>query len=317
MEDQTIEDIDKIENSRDHDENLIDIDPTPSIAPPNAIENDTHVDMQYDINDDQIDVDPEASNGTDAPVHETRGDLQESLVEQPESSLRRPVRERRPSTWYSPNEYALLTDGEEPECYQEAIESELKAEWIKAMNDEMQSLLDNHTFELVKLPTDRKALKNKWIYRVKQIVNSSSPQYKARLVVKGFGQKKGIDFEEIFSPVVKMSSIRVILGLAASHDLEVEQMDVKTAFLHGELDEEIYMEQPEGFVVNGKENYVCRLKKSLYGLKQAARQWYKSLSQSWFNKATKRILLTIVFLCRNFLILILSFYCSMLIIYSL
>ena len=90
--------------------------------------------------------------------------------------------------------------------------------------------------------------------------------------MKGYGQKKGIDYDEIFSPVVKMSSIRVVLGLAASLDLEVEQMDVKTAFLHGDLEEEIYMEQPEGYVKKGKENLVCRLKKSLYGLKQAPRQ---------------------------------------------
>ena len=91
-------------------------------------------------------------------------------------------------------------------------------------------------------------------------------------MVKGFGQKKGIDFEEIFSPVVKMTSIRVLLGLAASMDLEIEQLDVKTAFLHGDLEEEIYMHQPEGFEVKGKEHMVCRLRKSLYGLKQAPRQ---------------------------------------------
>ena len=99
--------------------------------------------------------------------------------------------------------------------------------------------------------------------------------YKARLVVKGFNQKKGIDFEEIFSPVVKMSSIRVALGLAARLNLEVEQLDVKIAFLHGDLEEEIYMQQPEGFKVKGKENLMCKLKKSLHGLKQAPRQWYK------------------------------------------
>lgn len=93
--------------------------------------------------------------------------------------------------------------------------------------------------------------------------------------MKGFNQRKGIDFDEIFSPVVKMSSIRVVLGLAASLNLEVEQLDVKTAFLHGDLEEEIYMEQPEGFEVKGKEHLVCKLKKSLYGLKQAPRQWYK------------------------------------------
>ena len=93
--------------------------------------------------------------------------------------------------------------------------------------------------------------------------------------MKGFGQKKGIDFNEIFSPVVKMNSIRVVLSLAASMDLEIEQLDVKTAFLHGDLEEEIYMQQPEGFKVKSKEDLVCKLKKSLYGLKQAPRQWYK------------------------------------------
>ena len=93
--------------------------------------------------------------------------------------------------------------------------------------------------------------------------------------MKGFAQKKGVDFDEIFSPVVKMTSIRTVLGLAASMNLEVEQLDVKTAFLHGDLEEEVYMEQPEGFKVKGKEHMVCRLRKSLYGLKQTPRQWYR------------------------------------------
>ena len=143
---------------------------------------------------------------------------------------------------------------------------------------------------MVKLPKEKKALNNIWVYRVKENEHSSHLRYKGRLVVKGFTQKKGIDFDEIFSPVVKMSSIRVILGLAASLDLEVEQMDVKTAFLHGDLEEEIYMEQPEGFEVKGKENYVCRLRKSLYGLKQAPRQWYKKfesvMGEQGFRKTT-------------------------------
>jgi hypothetical protein len=125
---------------------------------------------------------------------------------------------------------------------------------------------------------------------VKQEEHTSQPRYKARLVVKGFRQRKGIDFDEIFSPVVKMSSIRVVLSLAASLDLEIEQMDVKTAFLHGDLEEEIYMEQPEGFKVKGKEDYVCRLKKSLYGLKQAPRQWYKKfesvMEEQGYRKTT-------------------------------
>ena len=90
-------------------------------------------------------------------------------------------------------------------------------------------------------------------------------------MVKGFQQKQGVDYNEIFSPVMKMTMIRLVLGIVASEDLHLEQMDVKTAFLHGDLDENIYMMQPEGFPVVGKEKLVCKLKKSLYGLKQAPR----------------------------------------------
>jgi hypothetical protein len=99
-------------------------------------------------------------------------------------------------------------------------------------------------------------------------------QYKARLVVKGFAQNKGIYFDEIFSPVVKMNSIRTILSLVAVEDFHLEQLDVKTNFLHGDLKEAIYMQQPHGYEVKGKENLVCRLNKSFYGLKKAPRQWY-------------------------------------------
>ena len=137
------------------------------------------------------------------------------------------------------------------------------------MEEELNSLLENKTWELINLPKGRKALQNKWVYRIKHEGDENKERYKARLLVKGFAQKEGIDFTEIFSPVFKMSSIRVILGLVASLDLEFEQLDVKIAFHHGELEEEIYMKQSEGFIKKGKEDLVCKLKKSLYGLKQA------------------------------------------------
>jgi hypothetical protein len=143
------------------------------------------------------------------------------------------------------------------------------------MQDKMKSLYENRTYDLGKLPKGKRALKNKWVFRCKIKPNRSQPRYKARLVVKGFGQKKGIDFDKIFSPMVKMSSIRVILSLAAKMNLEIKQLDMKIAFLHGNLEEEIYMEQPEGFSAKGKEHLVCWLKKNLYGLKQALRLWYK------------------------------------------
>ena len=118
---------------------------------------------------------------------------------------------------------------------------------------------------------EKRALQNKWVYRLKE-EDGGKTRYKDRLVVKGFAQKKGIDFDEIFSPVVKMNSIRTILSLAAVEDLHLEQLDVKTSFLHGDLEEEIYMQQPQGYEVKEKENFICRLKKRLYGIKKAPRQ---------------------------------------------
>ena len=154
------------------------------------------------------------------------------------------------------------------------------------MQSEMDSLHKNSTWELVHLPVGKRSLPCKWIYKLKVTDSASKPRYKARLVAKGFRQQEGIDFEEIFSPVVKMTTLRCVLALAAQFDMELVQMDVKTVFLHGDLQEEIYMQQPEGFEEKGKEGLVCKLKKSLYGLKQAPREWYLKfhlfmLSQSY------------------------------------
>ena len=136
------------------------------------------------------------------------------------------------------------------------------------MKDEMDSLLGNQTWGLAELPKRKKALHNKCIYRLKN-EHDGNKRYKARLVVKGFEQKHGIDYSEVFFPVVKNTIIRLVLAMVASENLHLEQLDVMTAFLHGDLEEEIYMHRPEGFIVQRKENLICRLTKSLYGLKQA------------------------------------------------
>ncbi|KAL2226886.1 UNVERIFIED_CONTAM: Retrovirus-related Pol polyprotein from transposon TNT 1-94 [Sesamum indicum] len=140
------------------------------------------------------------------------------------------------------------------------------------MNDEMNSLKKNDTWELCQLPKGKKALQNRWVYRVKE-ESDGKKRYKARLVVKGFQQRYGIDFIDVFTPIVKLTTIRLVLSMVAAENLELQQMDVKTVFLHGDLEEEIYMVQPEGY--NRDDQQVCRLKKSLYGLKQALWQWYR------------------------------------------
>jgi hypothetical protein len=116
-------------------------------------------------------------------------------------------------------------------------------------------------------------LKNKWVYRLKEEYGEKK-WYKVRVVVKGFAQKKGIYFDEIFSPIVKMTSIRTILSLVPIEYFHLEQLDVKKTFLHAYLKEEIYMQQPQGYEVKWKENLVCRLKKNVYGLNKSPRQWY-------------------------------------------
>ncbi|CAM8987407.1 unnamed protein product [Rhodiola kirilowii] len=129
--------------------------------------------------------------------------------------------------------------------------------------------MQNHTWELVNLPHGCKPLDSKWIFTKKMKVDGTVEKYKARLVIKGYRQKEGLNYFDTFSPVTRITSIRMIIAIAALRNLEIHQMDVKTAFLNGDLEEEIYMEQPEGCKAPGQERKVCKLVKSLYGLKQA------------------------------------------------
>jgi hypothetical protein len=157
------------------------------------------------------------------------------------------------------------------------------------MKDEMKALERNATWDLIKLPRDRKIVGCKWVYKINKGVDDKVERYKARLVAKRYSQKEDIDFHDIFSPFVKIVSIRSVLALVALIDLELEHLDVKTTFLHGDLDEEIYMEQPEGFVQNCNNKFVCRIKKSLYGLRQSLRQWYKKFDSFMVSQNYTRI----------------------------
>nr|POF25368.1 retrovirus-related pol polyprotein from transposon tnt 1-94 [Quercus suber] len=170
-------------------------------------------------------------------------EIVDSQVDQstPVAEIHRSSRNIRPPQRYSPAlNYLLLTDGGELECYNKALQDENSSKWELAMKDEMDSLLGNQTWELIELPVGKKALHNKWVYRIKN-EHDGSKRYKARLVVKGFQQKEDIDYTEIFSPVVKMSTIRLVLGMVVAKNLHLEQLDVKTTFLHGDLEEDLYM----------------------------------------------------------------------------
>ncbi|KAL2246003.1 UNVERIFIED_CONTAM: Retrovirus-related Pol polyprotein from transposon TNT 1-94 [Sesamum indicum] len=156
----------------------------------------------------------------------------------------------------------------EPKSYIQAVKDKM---WIDAMENEIKALEDNHTWDITKLPPNKKAIGCKWIFKIKLNPDGTIDRYKARLVAKGYNQIEGIDYLDSFSPVAKIVTVRAIIAISAKLNWHLHQVDINNAFLHGYLDEEIYMQPPEGYEV--PKGHVCRLKRSLYGLKQASRQW--------------------------------------------
>ena len=148
--------------------------------------------------------------------------------------------------------------------------------WHQAMQEEYLMHLENRTWEIVKLPPGKKAIASGWVFRVKRNPDGSVERYKGRLVAKGFSQRPGQDYTEVFAPASRSASVRLVLAISAIEDLHLHSVDISHAFIHGELEEEIYMKQPEGFEEMGPD-YVCKLQRSLYGLKQAGRVWNKKL----------------------------------------
>ena len=166
-----------------------------------------------------------------------------------------------------------LTTIEEPVSVKDAL---MQKEWIGAMSSEMDSLYDNDVWNLVELPKGQKVVGSKWVFKLKRNEDGSVERCKARLVAQGYSQEKGHNYDETFSPVVRSESIRSVIALASKNELKMHQLDVTTAFLNGELEEEVYVKQPEGFVVESQEHLVCKLKRSLYGT-QSPRCWNQTL----------------------------------------
>lgn len=150
--------------------------------------------------------------------------------------------------------------------------------WRKAMHEELQALAENHTWSIVKLPNGKKPVGSRWVYKTKFNSDGTIDRHKARLVAQGFTQTLGVDYKETFAPVAKMNTARVLLSVAVNCGWSMSQMDVKNAFLHGDLEEEVYMKLPPGHPQSSDSSLACRLHKSIYGLKQSPRAWHAKLS---------------------------------------
>lgn len=215
------------------------------------------------IQEDEVDKEENSKSGTVTKQQEDS--------DKPQRVLRDKRLLKKPSRYENCHVACVAATVEEPQTYEEAMSSNDAKHWEDAMQEEINSLKSNETWSLVKPPKGEKILYCKWVYRLKYKSDGTADRYKARLCAKGYLQRKGIDFNETFSPVVRYDSITVLIALAAEYDMYIKQFDVKTAFLHGELSEEIFMKQPEGFITNL--SLVCKLHKSLYKLKQAPRCW--------------------------------------------
>lgn len=191
-------------------------------------------------------------------------------VEEPEQSLRRTKRVKKPNTRYinMSNLAVVVDENKEPQSYAEVSQ---KSEWLEVMREEMNVLLSSQTWELAPKPSDVTPVSCKWTYKLKEKPDGSVARYKARLVARGFSQTYGVNYEDTFSPVAKLTTIRPLLAIAVNKGRKMWQTDVSNAFLYGDLDHTIYMEQPMGFVDEERPDHVCKLRRAIYGLKQPSR----------------------------------------------
>ena len=231
-----------------------------------------------------VPLEDEPSEGQSIQNTTTAEGTSESTSSENVDQSRYPKRTRQaPQEWWKTSAsgeafVASSVDMKLPRTYKEAMKQPDAELWLSSMNEEYASLLQHQTFELVELPTGCVALDTRWVFTHKLDQYGNIQRYKSRLVAKGFQQQEGVDFTDIYAPTAKKDTERVFLSFVAENDLECHQADVKTAFLHGDLNEVVYVRQPDGFHEGGP-NMVWRLNKALYGLRQAPRAWYLHLKQ--------------------------------------
>ncbi|GLI67434.1 hypothetical protein VaNZ11_011601, partial [Volvox africanus] len=213
--------------------------------------------MQVDVGDQNVGAaggGDESPPGRRYPVRQNRGQLPARYIAQA----------------------AVLRNIIVPESYEEAMTSKEAVHWQQAMDEEIVSLTANDTWDLVKPPLGLNVIPTKWVYAVKRNADGEIERYKARFVAKGFRQKEGVDFDEVFAPTCNQVTVRSFLAMATEKGYDIQHLDVRTAFLNGELEEEVYCDQAPGYEAGGA-GMKCKLKRALYGLRQASRAWHKKL----------------------------------------
>jgi len=239
------------------------IDPDERSSPINTFDEDTIV----------VSRPPRREKEIPEPGQESRPNLPEN------TTIRRSQRVHQRKEMFGLGAWpAFVAVVEEPVSLQEALQSENAVDWKAAWESELESLRKNETWVVEKVPTERNIVGCRWLFRRKE-----DGRFKVRLVAKGYSQEPGIDFKEMFAPVGKFTTLRVLLALVAENDWELHSMDVKTAFLNGELEEEIFMECPEGLHDITEPGYACRLVKAIYGLRQSPRAWYQKIHTFFTN----------------------------------
>ena len=225
------------------------------------------------------------------PTQTIRPVTNEDVIESRPGGKGRPIQGKYPICFEIKNKNTRESTSQvmnDPLTVKEALTRHDSAAWKLAMSTEYEALMENKTWVLVDLPPGKKPIKTKWVFRTKRGVTGEIESYKARLVGKGYAQRKGVEYEETYAPVIRHGSLRFIFALAAQHQLIIEQMDAVSAFLQGELNEELYICQPEGFEDCSQPQKVCRLIKAIYGLKQSSRVWNEKLDAALKSFGLKR-----------------------------
>jgi len=266
---------------------------------------DEKVDNQIEVENEKVD-----KNEDDIDQNENDFDNQEYFSINGEeneqiNSIRKSTRNKKQTNFYQSGESNVESskqdktskkvnfvnftyEEDEPQTLQQAMKSKYKDKWKEAIESEFSSLKENQTWKICELPKGKKTVKTRWIFKVKLDSNNHPDRFKARLVAKGFNQEFGVDYNETFAPVIKQQALKLCLAIAVNENLNVHQIDVSTAFLNGDLEEDVYIDPPDGFDGKIKENQVLKLNKALYGLKQAPRAWNKKLVMTFKEMGLKQ-----------------------------